>query len=108
MENKVSADLIRGHIDTIILRLLIEGDKYGYEISKRIAVDSEGEYQLKETSMYSCLKRLEQEENISSYWGDAEQGGRRRYYHITDRGRELYERNKLEWKFAKMIIDKLI
>ena len=33
---EINSDLIRGHIDTIILKLLSEGDKYGYEISKII------------------------------------------------------------------------
>ena len=42
-ENKISADLLRGHTDTIILKLLLDGDKYGYEITKLIQTNSSGE-----------------------------------------------------------------
>jgi PadR family transcriptional regulator PadR len=58
--------------------------------------------------MYSSLKRLEKEGYIASYWGDETQGGRRRYYHITQRGHELYRSNKQNWDYAKQILDKLL
>ncbi|KRF38065.1 PadR family transcriptional regulator [Paenibacillus sp. Soil787] len=105
---KITSDLIRGHTDTIILKLLISGDKYGYEISKLVYVISGGEYELKEATMYSSLKRLEQEESITSYWGDETQGGRRKYYRITDKGKEAFKLNKLNWEHAKTILDLLI
>lgn len=105
---KITSDLIRGHTDSIILKLLISGDKYGYEISKLVQVISGGEYELKEATMYSSLKRLEQEESITSYWGDETQGGRRKYYRITDKGKETFKNNKLNWEHAKTILDLLI
>ena len=58
-ENGISANLIRGNIDTIILRVLKDGDNYGYEIMKAISEGSSGEYILKEPTLYSSLKRLE-------------------------------------------------
>ena len=107
-DNKISSDLLRGHTDTIILKLLMDGDKYGYEISKLIQTNSGGEYELKEATMYSSLKRLEADGNITSYWGDETQGGRRRYYRITERGRQVYVENKNNWEYAKRILDTLI
>ncbi|TBL77251.1 PadR family transcriptional regulator [Paenibacillus thalictri] len=108
VDSKMSADLLRGHTDTIILKLLLDGDKYGYEISKLIYASSDGEYELKEATMYSSLKRLEQEGGIVSYWGDESQGGRRKYYRITGKGQEMYTANKSNWEFAQRIINKLI
>jgi PadR family transcriptional regulator PadR len=108
IENKISSDLLRGHTDTMILKLLISGDKYGYEISKLIHASSKGEYDLKEATMYSSLKRLENVSCITSYWGDETQGGRRRYYRITDKGQELYIENKKNWDYAKGILDQLL
>jgi PadR family transcriptional regulator, regulatory protein PadR len=105
---RISSDLIRGHTDTIILKLLSEGDKYGYEISKLVHSGSNGEYELKEATMYSSLKRLEHEGSIISYWGDETQGGRRKYYQITDKGKEVYEDNKKQWEHAKRILDHLL
>ena len=67
IDKKMSSDLLRGHTDTIILRLLADGDKYGYEITKLVYEHSERQYELKEATMYSSLKRLEHDGHISSY-----------------------------------------
>ena len=107
-DNKISSDLLRGHTDTIILKLLMDGDKYGYEISKLIQTNSSAEYELKEATMYSSLKRLEADGSITSYWGDETQGGRRRYYRITEKGKKVYLENKSNWEYAKLILDRLL
>jgi PadR family transcriptional regulator len=108
IDKKLSSDLLRGHTDTIILKLLLDGDKYGYEITKFVGELSDQLYELKEATMYSSLKRLEHDGHISSYWGDESQGGRRKYYYITASGRELYGNNKQNWDFSKEILDKLL
>lgn len=108
MDNKLTSDLLRGHTDTIILKLLLDGDKYGYEITKLVAELSDNEYELKEATMYSSLKRLEQDSHIISYWGDESQGGRRRYYHITPSGQRQYEMNAHNWAYAKKLLEKLL
>lgn len=108
MNGKVSSDLLRGHTDTIVLGILMEGDSYGYEIYKKIIEKSEGEYELKEATLYSSFRRLEQDGNINSYWGDETQGGRRKYYKITPLGENVYNLNKRDWEYAKKIIDKLL
>lgn len=104
----INSDLIRGHIDTIILRVLMDGDNYGYEIIKAIFQNSGGEYELKEPSLYTSLKRLEKQNYIQSYWGNESQGGRRKYYNITEAGKKVYADALLAWKNAKDIIDRLI
>lgn len=105
---KLSSDLLRGHTDTIILKLLKDGDKYGYEITKLVYKHSDQLYELKEATMYSSLKRLENDSHITSYWGDETQGGRRKYYRITASGRELYKENKQNWDYAKQILNELL
>jgi PadR family transcriptional regulator, regulatory protein PadR len=107
-DNKLSSDLLRGHTDTIILNLLGDSDKYGYQITKLVYEKSNHAYELKEATMYSSLKRLEGDGRITAYWGDETQGGRRKYYRITTAGRELYETNKLNWDSAKQILDHLL
>ncbi|HBP63472.1 MAG TPA: PadR family transcriptional regulator [Desulfosporosinus sp.] len=108
VDHKISSDLLRGHTDTIILKLLMSGDKYGYEISKLILSNSSGKYELKEATMYSSLKRLENDGGITSYWGDETQGGRRKYYTITEIGKRIYKENKNNWEYAKLILDQLL
>lgn len=107
-DKKISSDLLRGHTDTIILKLLVDGDKYGYEITQLVRTHSDNLYELKEATMYSSLKRLENDASITSYWGDETQGGRRKYYKITRRGRQLYKDNKQNWQYAKRVLDELL
>ncbi len=108
MLESISGDLIRGNIDTIILKVLFYKDNYGYEIIKTIKEDSGGLYELKEPTLYSSLKRLEGQGMIESYWGNETQGGRRKYYKITEEGRNLYRKNYKAWKNARDLIDILI
>ena len=106
--NTIGKDIIRGHIDTIVLRLLAEQDRYGYEVYKEVLARSGGEYELKEPSLYSAFRRLEAQGYIRAYWGEESQGGRRKYYAITDTGREYCVKSREAWLLAKRILDKLI
>lgn len=104
----ITSDIIRGHTETIILAHLFKNDSYGYQINKDIMKTTNNQYELKEATLYTAFRRLEQAGFITSYWGNEEVGARRRYYSITDTGREAYQRYKDEWENAKTIIDKLI
>lgn len=108
VDKDVSSNLLKGHTDTIILSLLMSGDKYGYEMCKLVQKKTGGEYELKESTMFSSLKRLEEGDAITSYWGDESQGGRRKYYRITNRGKRIYLENKHNWEMAKGLIDHLL
>lgn len=108
MDNTIHSDLIRGHIDTIILKALYEGDRYGFDIIKEIEQKSSGQYILKQPTLYSCLKRLEVQGFIKSYWGSKSNGGRRKYYTLTDMGKDLFIKNQSEWVYSRTVIDKLI
>ncbi len=104
----ISADLIRGHINTIILRSLDDGDKYGYEIIAEIEKKSHGQYSMKQPSLYSALKRLEKDGYVTSYWGGSVGGGRRKYFSLTEDGRAVSEQNRSEWEYSRTVIDSLI
>ena len=100
--------MIRGHTDTIILRQLIVKDSYGYEINKAVQEKTGNQYELKEATLYTAFRRLEQAGLILSYWGDETTGARRRYYTITEEGRAQYQAAVAEWARTKDLIDKLI
>ena len=106
----ISSDLIRGHINTIILRTLDERDKYGYEIMNEIEEKSHGQYSLKQPTLYSALKRLESQGYIKAYWktDEVSSGGRRKYFTLTELGREFAEKNQAEWEYSRTVIDSLI
>jgi PadR family transcriptional regulator PadR len=106
---EVNKEVLKGHIDTLILSLLHRRDMYGYEIAKIVREKSEEQFELKEGTLYLSLKRLEKNKWIESYWGDEQgPGGRRKYYKITSTGKEGFEVKRLEWQFVKNIIDSFI
>lgn len=104
----IAGDLIRGHTDAIILARLLRSDSYGYEINKTISTLSSGRFELKEATLYTAFKRLEELGYIASYWGSSGAGARRRYYTITAAGREACRRLLAEWQETKDIMDKLL
>ena len=104
----IAGDLIRGHTDAIILARLLKSDSYGYEINKVISTLSGGRFELKEATLYTAFKRLEELGYIASYWGGSGAGARRRYYTITPDGREASHRLMREWEETKEIMDKLL
>ncbi len=104
----IAADLIRGHTDTIILAHLLRRDSYGYEINKSILQRSSHRYVLKEATLYTAFKRLEDAGYIAAYWGNETTGARRKYYTITQAGRDAYDCQKKDWESARDIIDKLL
>ena len=105
---KLTSDLLRGHTDTMVLKILHDKDMYGYEIVKEIFKRSNDQYELKEITLYSSLKRLQNDDFITSYWGDESKGGRRKYYNLTDEGKQLYKTKRDNWEYSKDILDKLL
>lgn len=104
----IAGDLIRGHTEAIILARLLQSDSYGYEINKTIMSLSGGQFELKEATLYTAFRRLEEGGFITSYWGGSGTGARRRYYTITPPGREECDRLLGEWEQTKEIMDKLL
>jgi len=81
-------EIPKGQLSTIILLTLKERDKYGYEIIDEVLKTTNGKISIKQPSLYSSLKRMEEQSLISSYWRDSDIGGKRHYYHITDLGKK--------------------
>ena len=104
----IASDSPGGCPETVILAQLMRGDSYGYRINKMIQQKSGGELELKEATLYTVFRRLEQSGDITAYWGDETTGARRKYYAITDKGRETYCKLSGEWKHARDIINNLM
>ena len=86
----ITADILRGHTEAIILSHLMDSDSYGYQINKDILEKTDNRYELKEATLYTAFRRLEKAGYISTYWGDQNTGARRRYYSITESGKTAY------------------
>lgn len=108
MKPEISKETIRGHTTTIVLNILNQGDSYGYAIAKTIKTLSHAAYDINEATLYTVFRRLEKNGDITSYWGNETQGGRRKYYQISVQGQATLQHNIDEWQFAKQVIDDLI
>ena len=102
------SDILRGLTDTIILERLNQSDSYGYQINKAIRECSGEKMELKEATLYTSFRRLEDGALILSYWGDENSGARRRYYSITEKGRAVLNENKRDWIEIQRLIEKLV
>ena len=103
-----TADLLRGHTETIVLAVLRQGESYGFEIFKTIRDATGGAYEIKEATLYASYRRLLKDGLVEAYWGDETQGGRRKYYRITDAGQAVYGDNVRAWVVTRGIIDSLL
>jgi DNA-binding PadR family transcriptional regulator len=106
---EINKEVLKGHIDTLILSLLHSRDMYGYDLAKTVREKSENQFELKEGTLYLSLKRLEQNKWVNSYWGDEQgPGGRRKYYKLTSLGEDELNRKRAEWQFVKQIMDSFL
>ena len=104
---ELNKEVLKGHIDTLILAILDEKDSYGYEIAK--IVRDKTTFELKDGTMYVSLKRLETKGLIKSYWGNEQgAGSRRKYYNITDEGRTALDIKIQEWDFVQNIMNQFL
>lgn len=104
----LNGDMIRGHIDTIILLSLVDGDKDSNEIRKNIEDRSDKKFSVKQGTFYSAMQRLVKQSLIKEYRSSATDGIRRKYFSLTEKGEKLVENNRKEWLESKEVIDTLV
>ncbi|WP_127848481.1 PadR family transcriptional regulator [Lacticaseibacillus hulanensis] len=100
--------MVRGYLSAIVLNVLSQGASYGYQVTKDINALSGGAYVINEATLYTVFKRLEKAGSITGFWGDESQGGRRKYYQITDAGQQQLIQERATWKLAKTTLEALI
>ena len=86
---KIDKSLLSGSTALLVLSLLSESDKYGYQMIGDLALRSENVFEFKEGTLYPVLHALEKEGALRSYEKEAPSGRTRRYYSITAKGRRL-------------------
>ena len=89
---------LAGSTSLLVLSLLRDGDKYGYEMISQLALRSEGVFELKEGTLYPVLHQLEREGSLESYTAQAPSGRTRKYYHLTPKGVRALEAQEAEYR----------
>lgn len=104
----MSAEILRGFTDAIILNCLLESDSYGYKISRSIIEKTNNLMDIKDATIYLAFKRMEKEKLIESYWSDNLDSARRKYYRITVDGKKYLKEKKEEWLRNRDILNTLL
>ena len=95
---QVEKSLLSGSTPMLVLSLLKDGDKYGYEMVETLAKRSNDTFLLKEGTLYPLLHAMEKEKWVASYTKCSENGRERKYYRLTSQGRERLEYKEKEWR----------
>ena len=94
---KKRMELVRGTLDMMIMRTLLDGAKHGYAITQSIEETTDETLQVDEGSMYPALYRMEKKGWIESNWGRSENNRRARFYRLTEDGRRQLDREEATW-----------
>ena len=92
-----SPEMKKGSVDLLLLTLLDDQDRHGYEIGKLIEARSGGRLQFRISSLYPVLCRMEERGWIKGRWVEKAGERRRRFYRLTDKGRDALAREKETW-----------
>jgi len=90
--------LIKGVTEPLLLYLINEVPMYGYQIIKELEKRTTGYFKLRGGTIYPVLQRLEGKGLVKSRWQQITGRQRRRYYEITDKGRQFLVEKLAEWK----------
>jgi transcriptional regulator len=90
-------ELLRGTLDLLILRTLLQGRSHGHAIARHIQRTSEDLLQVETGSLYPALYRLEAKGWVVASWELSEKGKRARYYRITPAGRRQLASEQSKW-----------
>lgn len=104
----LQSGLKKATIEMVLLNLLAESDKYGYQLSQECKKRSEGQYSILEGSMYPILYRLEESKYISSYERKVGKRLSRVYYHLEKSGHEHLTHLREEYEEYIKVIDDLL
>ncbi len=103
----MKGEALKGHLDLLLLAVLLERPLHGYAIVETLRERSRGEFDLPEGTIYPALHRLEREGWLESWWSD-ESGRRRRVYQLTLRGHQTLSSRQQEWREFSRAVDAVV
>ncbi len=103
----INKDLVAASSTPLVLAILAEGDSYGYAILKRVRDLSGGELNWTDGMLYPVLHRLERSGFIEARWDQAESGRRRKYYRVTDSGRDHLAEERRQWRAVDDALERI-
>ncbi len=103
----INKDLVAASSTPLVLAILAEGDSYGYAILKRVRELSGGELDWTDGMLYPVLHRLDRSGLVESRWEKAESGRQRKYYRVTEAGRQQLADERRQWRTVDQALGKI-
>jgi PadR family transcriptional regulator, regulatory protein PadR len=104
----MEGEMLKGHLDMIVLAALADGPAHGYAVIEEIKRKSGQAFDLPEGTVYPALHRLEQANLLTSRWVTAESGRRRRVYALTRCGERALAERRAVWEQFSDAIGRLL
>ena len=104
----MDGELVKGTLSLLILSLLSRRAMYGYEIAATVHRDTDGAFEWREGSLYPNLHKLQAEGLIKGAWEERETGRKRRYYHITAKGRGALKEKRGDWEALSKAVNQIL
>jgi PadR family transcriptional regulator len=96
--------VVKGTLDTLVLKALSWGPMHGFEITSWLEDRSSGRLDLEDSALYQALYRMEERALIAAEWGVTGNNRRARYYSITREGRTHLKAQTTQWlRYAEMV-----
>jgi PadR family transcriptional regulator PadR len=92
------ADLLKGTLDMLILKVAAMGPIHGYAISQRMQQISKDYFQVQQGSLYPALHRLEERGWLAAEWKESDTGREAKFYTLTRRGRKQLDAEMQNWE----------
>lgn len=101
-------ELLKGSTDSLLLSLINHTPMYGYQIIKELEKRSSGYFQFKEGTLYPALHRLEKAGLVRGKWQTLPNGQERRYYFITEKGKQTLAERLAMWQDFSAAVNSII
>lgn len=100
----MDAQIKKGILEMCILHFIAKESPYGYDIIQKMHSYFP---EVTESTFYAILRRLYKEGAATTFEGSVSKGPARKYYRITEQGKERLSQMKADWEYLRNVIDKL-
>ena len=105
---ELEKSLVSGSMSLLVLKLLEDGDLYGYQMIDELRRRSDNTFRLRAGTLYPLLHSLEEKGLVTAYEQTAESGKTRRYYHLTQQGRDALREKEDAWNAYAQAVDRVL
>lgn len=108
MTETASNNLLRGTMDLLVLRTLLQGPMHGFAIARWIREGGGDLVSFEDAALYQSLHRLERQGSVTSSWGTSDKNRRARFYELTPKGRERLEADSATFRSYAEAVTRLL